>query len=536
MVKRRRIKSTKETLRKRRSTATKETIKRKQGFKYQLILEGVGVGFLTGLIVSLFRFALIKAEEIRDLYLAASSQKVLVALLGVGIVIFMLFIAALIVRREPLGGGSGIPQVEGELKGKINANWVQIIIAKFFGSICAIASGLSLGSEGPSVQLGAMVGKGFSRINNRLRTEERLLLTCGAGAGLSAAFGAPLAGVVFTLEELHKNFSQEVLLSTMASAITADCVGSYIFGLKPIFDFAVSNGLPLNRIWMVLLLGVILGVFGVFYNKTTFFTQDVFAKINPIVSRFIIPFLMIMILAFAMPEALGSGSSLIEPAGSGSMGAKALLLLLVVKYITSAISFGTGLPGGTFLPLLVLGAITGGLFTEVLSPLAGHSDSYIQYFVILGMAGYFSAIVRAPITGIILISEMTGTFSNLLSLSMVSLAAYMVADILKGGPLYEQLTERLIAGGKVKRPNRRNKVLIESEVYCGSLMEGKPLSSIKLPLGCLVVSIQRDNHEIVPGGGTVLAAGDKLVVLCNEDLVMKAQSELDEKCKTVFNM
>lgn len=121
----------------------------------------------------------------------------------------MLVVAAAVIKREPMAGGSGIPQVEGELKGKINANWIQVIIAKFAGSLLSIGSGLSLGSEGPSVQLGAMAGKGFSRINNRLRTEERLLLTCGAGAGLATAFGAPLAGVVFTLEEMHKNFPRK---------------------------------------------------------------------------------------------------------------------------------------------------------------------------------------------------------------------------------------------------------------------------------------------------------------------------------------
>lgn len=535
MVKRRRIKSAKETLRKRQGKAAKETIKRKEGFKYQLILEGVCVGFLTGVIVSLYRYMFLKIESMRELFIDAAGQKILVAVLGVGLLIFMLVVAAAVIKREPMAGGSGIPQVEGELKGKINANWIQVIIAKFAGSLLSIGSGLSLGSEGPSVQLGAMAGKGFSRINNRLRTEERLLLTCGAGAGLATAFGAPLAGVVFTLEEMHKNFSQEILLSTMASAITADCVASYIFGLRPVFNFAVSDGMPLSRIWMVILLGILMGLFGVFYNKTTFFVQDLFSGMNPVISRLVIPFAMIMVLVFVMPEALGSGASLIEPAGSGTLGVKALILLLIVKYISSAVSFGSGHAGGTFLPLLVLGAISGGLFTEIISPLAGYNDSYIEYFVILGMAGYFSAIVRAPITGIILISEMTGTFSNLLSLSMVSLVAYMVADILKGRPLYEELTERMIAGGKAKKPSRKNKILIESEVHYGSLMEGKPLSMIDLPMGCLVVSVQRDKQEIVPGGGTVLMAGDKLVLLCNEDLVMKAQRELDEKCRTVIN-
>ena len=152
------------------------------------------------------------------------------------------------------------------------------------------------------------------------------------------------------------------------------------------------------------------------------------------------------------------------------------------------------------------------------------------------MAGYFSAIVRAPITGIILISEMTGTFSNLLALSMVSLVAYMTAEVLKGGPIYEQLTERLIAGGKVKNTHRRNKILIESEVYHGSIMDGSPLSDIDLPLGCLVVSIMRDRHEIVPGGSTVIQAGDKLIVLCNEGLVMEVQEELDKKCRTMYRI
>ena len=244
---------------------------------------------------------------------------------------------------------------------------------------------------------------------------------------------------------------------------------------------------------------------------------------------------MVLVVAFLVPQALGSGSALIEPIANGKMAATMILGLLVVKFITSMISFGTGLPGGTFLPMLVLGALAGGFFTEALSPALGFEETYIQYFVVLGMAGYFSAIVRAPITGIILICEMTGTFSNLLSLSMVSLVAYMVADLIKSPPLYEALTERLVDGSRAKKPNKKNKILIECEVHYGSMMENETLSSIRLPKGCLVVSILRDGHEIVPHGGTHIEAGDKLAVLCNEDLVMSVQYELEEKCKTLFN-
>ncbi|MBQ9961038.1 MAG: ClC family H(+)/Cl(-) exchange transporter [Firmicutes bacterium] len=525
----------KKTVRRRRKNFTQETLTKDERFKYKLIAEGLGVGVCAGLVVSLFRYALSKVEYARNLYIEIAEQKLIFAILGVFLLIFLALCIAAIIRKEPMSCGSGIPQVKGELKGEVNANWLQVVIAKFLGGIMALGAGLSLGREGPSIQLGAMVGKGFSRLNNRLRTEEKLLITCGSSAGLAAAFGAPVAGVVFALEELHRNFSQEVLLSTMAAAIAADSIGTYIFGLEPVFDLGTSvhAGLPLGRMWMVIILGVVMGAFGVFYNKTIEFAQDMFGKLKTPEQKLAIPFAVILLLAIVLPEALGSGHELIEDAGEGILSLKVLLMFLVVKYIFSAMSFGTGAPGGIFLPLLVLGALTGGLFTTFLSPIVGYEENYIQYFVILGMTGYFSAIVRAPITGVILLSEMTGTFSNLLPLSTVALVAYMTADVLGGEPIYDQLMDRMLAGGKVRKPKRTNKVLIEGEVYFGAFMEGKPLSEIDLPTGCLVVSIQRDNKEIVPGGDTVLEAGDKLTFLCNEVIAGDVQKEIDNKCKKI---
>ena len=526
----------KKSAKRRRKNFTEDTLSRREGFKYKLIAEGIGVGFLAGLIVSLFRLALTKAESARDLFIDSAGQKFTLALLGAGLLVFIAVCTYAVIIREPLSSGSGIPQVKGELQGQINANWVQVIIAKFLGGILAIGGGLSLGREGPSIQIGAMVGKGFSRINNRLRTEEKLLMTCGSGAGLAAAFGAPLAGVVFALEELHKNFSQEVLLSTMASAITGDCIGSYIFGLEPVLDFEINvdEGLPLNRMWMVIVLGLILGVFGVLFNKTILIAQDCFKRLKLKWIKVFVPFAIALLLAIWLPEALGSGHKLIGLAGEGAMTVKVLVTLLAVKYVFSVVSFGSGVPGGIFLPLLVIGALTGGIFTEAISPIAGYEQNYIQYFVILGMTGYFSAIVRAPITGVILISEMTGTFSNLLSLSAIALTSYMTADVLKGRPIYDELMERIVAHGKVRKPKVSNKVLVEGEIHYGAYMDSRPLSDIMLPQGCLVVSIQRGSREIVPSGDTVLNGGDKLVILCDEGIVPEVHRELDEKCKSIF--
>ena len=492
------------------------------------------MGILCGMVVGLFRYALQKTEEIRNLYIAAAEQSVLLAVLGIVILVFLTLVIAFVLNREPLSSGSGIPQVKGEMKGKINANWLQVIIAKFLGGIAALGAGLALGREGPSIQLGAMVGKGFSRLHNRLRTEEKMLMSCGAGAGLAAAFNAPLAGVVFALEELHKNFSTEVLLSSMAAAISANCVASSFFGLEPVFNFGEIGQLPLPRYWTVVLLGIFLGAFGVFYNRMIAFMQDFYGKLNPKWLKAVVPFVWVLVLAFLWPEMLGSGHHLVGEVAGGHFELKILALILVTKFAFSGFSFGTGAPGGIFLPLLVLGSISGGLFTEAISPICGFEETYIGNFVILGMAGYFSAIVRAPITGIILISEMTGSFNNLLALSIVSLVSYTTAEMLKGVPIYDQLLERMLSGNVSKKPKRTNKVLLESEVYLGAPVVGQTLAEINLPEGCLVVSIVRDEREIVPGGGTELEVGDRLVVLCDEYFVGKLEEILDGLCKTML--
>ena len=239
----------------------------------------------------------------------------------------------------PMCSGSGIPQVKGELEGKIKTNWISVIIAKFVGGVMAIGAGLSLGREGPSIQLGAMVGKGFSRLSGRFHSEERLLMTCGAGAGLAAAFGAPLAGVVFALEELHKNFSTEILLSTMAAAITGDWVASSMFGLKPVFSLDMDVSIPLSHYWMVIILGIILGILGVLYNRCIALSQTFFGSLKPAWMKAVVPFVVIVILAVVYPQALGSGQELVEYAGAGTAGVKILLLNHEFRYRSAGRDF-----------------------------------------------------------------------------------------------------------------------------------------------------------------------------------------------------
>ena len=533
-------------------------IRQKQRFKYKLILEGIAVGSIVGLVIALFRIMIVKADQARQVAVQLVKVRPIYAFAVLMALILIAWILDKLLKYEPDISGSGIPQIEGELKGLEDQNWRKVLAAKFAGCVLAIGGGLALGREGPSIQLGGMIGKGFARRKNALLTEERLLMSCGAGAGLAAAFGAPLAGVLFALEELHKNFSAEVLVSTMAASAVADYIAVNIIGLKPVFDFDVEHRIPLRLYWAVILLGVILGILGVIYNKLLDKMQDFFERFD---SKFISIGIMLMIsflMMFIYPTVLGSGNDLVEVISKGKFALGALVLLLATKLFFSTGSFGTGTPGGIFLPLLVIGAITGGLYSTFLSNVFGIEEYYIKGFVIIAMAGFFSAIVRAPITGVILITEMTGNFMTLLSLVATSLVAYVVADLLGGEPVYDQLMhrrqQRKAENGnstseheyltdvyskadkkyiKKRISIRERKVVIDSSVHFGSIMDGRKVMELGLPEGSLIVSVMRDGKEIIPHGATVLNGGDDLEILCRLRDIAATEAVLDEKCKAL---
>ena len=513
---------------------TAHTIERFRTFRYALILEGVAVGAIAGSVVVLFRLLLEQASKLLDAALAyGSAHSWFIPMWFVLLALAAAAVAALL-KWEPYISGSGIPQVEGEMHGKINQTWWRVLAAKCAGGLLSLGFGLSLGREGPSIQLGAMAAKGFSRLTGRVKTEEKLLMTCGASAGLAAAFNAPIAGVLFSLEEVHKHFSPEILLSSMAASITADFVSKNVYGLSPVFNLNLPHMVPLHAYGHVLILGILLGFMGVLYNTCIAKSQNLYAKLPKQYFRVLIPFMMAGVFAFVYPQTLGGGHSLVETLTTGEMTIAALILLLTVKFVFSMASFGSGAPGGIFLPLLVMGAVIGSLYQTAASSAFPYIGDSIGNFIILGMAGYFSAIVRAPITGIILISEMTGSFSHLLTLSMVSLTAYLVPDIMKCPPIYDQLLHRLLAskGQETLEPSGE-RVIVEGLVYHGCKAEGMNIAQITWPATCLVVSIMRGEAEFVPRGDTKLLAGDRIVILCDEAAEGPAHDTLEDFCQTI---
>lgn len=342
-------------------------------------------------------------------------------------------------------GGSGIPQVKSILGGYVHENSRKTLAAKFFVGILSIIAGLSLGREGPSIQLGACAADIFADKTTSSGMEKKLLMASGAGAGLSAAFGAPLSAVIFTIEELYGYITPVLLLSTMTASVAAQCLGAFCFGLNPVFDFRLTGAAPLSDYYILILLGIVTGISGAFYNHFLIITQNLYNRLPFAkgITKCIPAFVLAGILGVVFPYVLCGGHELlvfIRP----DAPLRLLFLLLAVKFLFSMVSFESGAPGGIFFPLLIMGSLIGAIFGKFAMGIFHIPESYFYGIIVLSMVGFFTAIVRAPLTGIVLLMEMTGSFAQLLPFTIVGILAYITAYALKSEPIYETLMMSLL--------------------------------------------------------------------------------------------
>ncbi|WHH61769.1 ClC family H(+)/Cl(-) exchange transporter [Petroclostridium sp. X23] len=505
----------------------------RQHAKLVVFGEGILVGILAGLITVLYRVLLQTVEGWRKgIYGEILKGNGILAFLWFLCLILIAIALGKLVTKLPMIKGSGIPQVKGVLIHQFTMNWWKELISKFFGGVAAIGMGFSLGREGPSVQMGAHVGLGIGRILKRPNIERKYLLTAGASAGLSAAFNAPFAGMIFALEELHKNFSPLLLTCVMSSSLAANFVSSHFLGVKPSFDFHKVLPMPLQDYWVLIGLGVVAGILGKAFN-VCIVNSSRWYKIIPekyAVLRPVFPAILAGILGIMLPEVLGGGHPLVESLNIYSVSVIVLLVILVVKFAFTVICYGSGVPGGIFLPMLVIGAVIGKIYGVFSIKFFGISDVYTLNFMILAMAAYFTAVTRAPITGSILITEMTGSFDHLLSLIMVSMVAFIVTDLLNSKAIYDVLLENMMrAVGKERFVgDGSKKILLEIPVSIGSTLENCLVKHMEWPQNCLIVGLIRGEAEIIPNGDTTIYAGDTLLILTDEDRALDIKPDLLE--------
>lgn len=422
------------------------------GYTLLLLGEGILVGLFAGLVVVLYRYCLTWAEALLFFIQDLIRGNALSVLFWFLVLAGLALAANGLLRWEPMAGASGVPQVMEETKGRLEENWLRVLIARISGGTICILGGLSMGRSGPSIHLGTMAARGFLRLRDRIfpsraGRERLLLLSCGAGAGLAAAFQVPLAGILFVLEEIHRSFDRTLLTAGLAASLTADVVASFFFGAAPIFHYRFAS-LPLSWYWLLIPFGILCGLAGAGYNASMLGAQTLFRSMKkiPVTVRFIAVFFVAGAAGLFLPRILGGGNAMVTLLEVGRPALSTLLLLLLAKFIFSGVSFGSGLPGGIFFPLLTLGsflgAVCGALAVDWL-PLDG---SHWPLFIALGMAGLFAGILRTPVTAVVLVAEMTGAADHLPELCIVALLACATASLTGNRPIYDSLSERFTAG------------------------------------------------------------------------------------------
>ena len=426
----------------------------KRRFSLRLLLEGLAVGLGAGISISVFRYLLAGSEILRPVIYhnlreaLADGQWQWLALYILSFIIIA-YLLKLIVAREPMCTGSGIPQIKGILQGDMSMRWFSVLWSKIIGGVLAIGAGMSLGREGPSVQIGACVGQGLSQTSRRTGFESRILMTAGAGAGLAAAFNAPLAGVIFGLEEMQKTISPALLLTGITASITAATVTEVVFGMSPVFSMGYLLPLPLNLFDVLVAAGIVIGLLGRLFNIALAYSLNTYSRLGLSgMKKPLVPLVLAGILGFVLPEILGGGNLLVDSLVVTDYTIGFLCFLFVGKFLFTMICFGSGVPGGIFLPMLVLGAAGGAVLAKLLV-LAGLLPAmYYADIIVFGMAAYFSSVVKSPVTGSILILEMTGSFQHMLALLVVSLTAYVISDLTGGRPVYDELLDRALGKSK----------------------------------------------------------------------------------------
>jgi CIC family chloride channel protein len=401
------------------------------------------VGAVAGVVGAIFRLALLRLDVWRTMWLREAHRLGWSGIVPVvAATALAAAIAAWMVRRfSPESSGSGIPYVERQLRERWVGNHFPIVIVKFIGGLIAIGSGLALGREGPTIQIGAGIGHLLGGAFRRNENERRVLLAAGAGAGLATAFNAPIAGAIFVLEELVAGFDIPISIATLGASAGAIGIARLVLGEQPDFQVAMLKHLEIGNMPGHLVLGTALGFVGVAYNRAILGALAVQTRLSriPVEWRAAAIGVLIGVLGWFEPEWIGGGGNLTQQTLSGHVLFGLTSVIFLVRFVLGPISYSAETPGGLFAPMLTIGSQGGLLIGWLWVRLFNGNPVVPTEFAIVGMAALFTSVVRAPVTGIILVIELTGTFGLLLPMLTAAFAAMTVATLMKQEPIYDSL-------------------------------------------------------------------------------------------------
>ena len=516
---------------------------------YHNFIELIAVGSITGIfagaIVTFFNILVHEGEHIsRNAYAYVRENPAFIPLLLLALFAGA-FLIGVAVNISSVIRGCGIPQAEGGTRGIIRFKWWRDLTLMFATSLISIFMGLSIGAEGPSVLIGACAGDGISAISRRNQMIRKYQVTGGACTGLAVASNAPLTGMAFAFEEAYKRLTPEVFICSVSSVVFGMLTKNLIYRalgmqIENAFSTYTFYDLPLSAYGFVVLAGLACGLLGVGFYKLAFLMRKAFKKIrtaNDKLShglRVAVAVLAGGVVSFLAVSVMGGGHELIESLGSGTpetahclfgLGlAGTLAVVLTLKFLITTVNVGSGIPCGIFIPMIAIGACLGALL-NMLWCAWGMDSVYCDLMIMICMSAFFTAVVKAPITSVIMICEFTGSFAHLLPVIIAVALAYIIGELFRTEGIYEELLEQYERETGVHERAVR-------EVFTITLIEGaiadkRIVRDVLWPQGVRVKEIVRGEETILPDGDTLLRSGDILTIVCKTDNPEKVRDELE---------
>ena len=428
----------------------------------------------------------------------------------------------------PGARGSGIPQVKVAYAIKGGRVPFRDAIGKFLIGVLQIGTGSSLGREGPTVQICAGVASTLGRSAALSRENLKRLLPVGAAAGIAAAFNAPIAAVTFTIEEVVGDLDQAVLAWIVVAAAIAAGIERAVLGEHPVFTISKHYGLEhFSSLIFYAVLGVAAAIISLVFTDSLLTLRKRFQrmKLLPAWARPGVGGLVTGALAVAAIYWLGTngvtggGYGTLSLALSGSLAFRALLVLCAFKLVATVFSYGSGGAGGIFAPALFIGGTLGGVFGYFDHSLFHHGGNELGSFALVGMGAVFAGIIRAPITSVLIIFEMTGSYDLILPLMISNMTAYALARHVRPTPIYEALLEQ----DDIHLPHRGARISHALQrLRVGDAMTVKPVSiAANLTVNEAVEQIGNLEHSTYP----VIGDGDKFVGMISEMRLRRLKAE-----------
>ena len=492
----------------------------------RLYFVSIFVGLLTGLVAVPYHYLLQLFFNIRKDFFDSHPHWYLHIPLFFALWGVLLFVAWL-VQKMPLITGGGIPQTRGVINGRVNYKHPFIeLIAKFAGGVLALSAGLSLGREGPSVQIGSYVGKLVSKWSRILAGEEKQLLAAGAGAGLAAAFAAPLSSSLLVIESIERFDAPKTAITTLLAGIVAGGIASMTFTTNPyhLIDATAPVLSVASQIKLYLIFAVIVSIFGKIYSSIIVYFKNLYPAIKqPAPVKLLFLMMMAYGLSLTVVDLTGGGEPfLMMQAMGGSRDIGWVSLMMLLHFVFTVFSFASGLPGGSFIPTLVTGGLFGKVFALSLIHFGIIGPENISYIMLISMVAVLIAIVRTPLTAIVLITEITGHFDVFYPSVVVGCLTYYFTELLQIKPFNVTLYEEMI-----EKPPFRNqqRATLAVEIMNGSYFDGKAVDNLPLPENCKITNIERDRKNYSPAGQTLLP-GDQVTIELNSQDIEKLYEPL----------